>query len=66
MASRKDIREDLRSLYGSMLTTAQVGQYLGCDPRTARKYIESHEIEPTRIGGREKFSVIDLAKCLAT
>lgn len=62
MATRKDIREDIRRVYGSMLTASQIGQYLGVDPRTARKYIEEHDLIPVRICGRDKYSVVDLAK----
>lgn len=62
MATRKDIREDIRRVYGSMLTASQIGQYLGVDPRTARKYIEEHDLTPVRICGRDKYSVVDLAK----
>ncbi len=66
MATRREHREAMREQFGDLVTVSQAARYMGIDPRTARKYIEAHEIEPTRIGGRDKFSVIDLAKCLAT
>lgn len=65
MATRKDIREDIRGLYGSMLTVSQIGQYLGVDQRTAKKYIEEHDLMPVRVCGREKYSVIDFAKAVS-
>ena len=66
MATRKEHREAMREQYGSFLTISQSADYMGVDPRTAKKFIEEHDLEPTRIGGRWKYSAIDLAKCLAT
>lgn len=66
MATRRQHRDELRETFGGFLTISQVGQYLGCDPRTAKKYIREHELEPIRVGGRWKYSAIDLARCMAT
>ena len=64
MATRKDIREDIRGQFGGYLTVSQIAQYIGIDRRTAKKYILEHELEPTRICGHWRYSVIDLGRCL--
>ncbi len=63
MATRKELRQDMREQFGSFLTVSQIGKYLGCSPKTASEYIEEHELHPVRVGGRWKYSVIDLARC---
>lgn len=65
MATRRQHRDELREEFGGFLTISQVGQYLGCSPHTAKQYILEHELEPIRIGGRWKYSAIDLARCFA-
>lgn len=65
MATRRELREQMRDQFGGFLTISQTAAYIGCDPRTAKKFILEHELEPVRIGGRWKYSAIDLARCLA-
>lgn len=64
MATRREHRTDIREQYGGFLTLSQIGKYMGIDPRTAKKYVEEHELKPTRICGRWMYDAIDIAKCI--
>jgi predicted transcriptional regulator len=66
MATRKELRQDMREQFGSFLTASEIGKYLGCSPKTASEYIKEHDLHPVMVGNRRKYSVRDLAKLLGT
>ena len=57
--AQKAIRDDLRGLYGGMMTITQVGEVLGLKWDSATKWVEG--VTTYNINGRRKFRTIDIA-----
>lgn len=59
MASKKEIVADIRQQYGNLITTKNVGKYLGLCPKTAREFMEG--VPHYDIGRKRCYMAIDVA-----
>ena len=63
MATRKEIVADIRQQYGNLLTTAEVGRYLGLCPKTTREYMQG--VPCYDMGRKRCYLAIDVASRIA-
>ncbi len=60
MASKAEIRAELRELYGNVLSQSQVKEYLGKGDHQAAAFVQ--DIPFTRDGRKKRFLAIDVAR----
>ena len=64
-AARKEKRDILRTLYGGMMTLADLTHELGyTDPKSARRWVEDTGLPATAFGGRKKYDTDEVARVL--
>lgn len=61
--TKKEIVQDIRETYGNVLSTKQVGQYLGMSPKPAKAFLEG--VPAFELGRKKCYFAVDLAKRLA-
>lgn len=59
MATKKEIVADIRSQCGNLITTKQVGKYLGLCPKSTREFMEG--VPCYEVGRKRCYMAIDLA-----
>ena len=62
MASKAEIRAELRELYGNVLSQTQVKEYLGKGDHQTAAWVQ--DIPFTRDGKKKRFLAIDIARKL--
>ena len=63
MATKKEIVNDIRAQCGNLLTTKQVGKYLGLSPKTVRDFLA--EVPCYDMGRKRCYMAIDVANRIA-
>ena len=64
MATKKQIVEDLRQQYGNLISTTDVGKYLGLCPKTTRIFMAG--VPHYDMGRKRCYLAIDVANRLAS
>ena len=59
MATKKEIVADIRAQCGNLITTKQVGKYLGLCPKSTREFMEG--VPCYEVGRKRCYMAIDLA-----
>ena len=59
MATKKEIVNDIRAQCGNLITTKQVGNYLGLCPKSTREFMEG--VPCYEVGRKRCYMAIDLA-----
>lgn len=64
MATKKEIVNDIRAQCGNLLTTKQVGKYLGLSPKTVREFMDG--VPCYDMGRKRCYMAIDVANRIAS
>ena len=64
MATKKEIVADIRSQCGNLISTKQVGKYLGLCPKSTREFMEG--VPCYEVGRKRCYMAIDLANRLCS
>lgn len=59
MATKKEIVEDIRRQYGNLITSKNVGKYLGLCPKTTREFMAG--VPCYDLGRKRCYMAIDVA-----
>lgn len=62
MATKKEIVNELRSQCGNLITTKDVGKYLGLSPKTTRQFLQG--VPCYDMGHKKCYFAIDIANRL--